>query len=191
MPKPDDVKRLFDVVVGVLALILLTPLMLVVALLIRFDSPGPALFRQQRVGLGGREFSICKFRSMAVSRDPDAPYNTQVNDPRITAVGKFIRATSIDELPQLINVVKGEMSIVGPRPDLPRMERDYDPSDWRLRHSVRPGITGLAQVNGRSSLGFEDRLRYDLEYAGSPGFFTDLRILGKTLALVFARRDTN
>ena len=184
-------KRLFDIFVSLVSLLLLGPVLLLVAIAIRLDSPGPALFRQPRVGLGGQAFSIYKFRSMKVSQGPQAPYNTQPNDARITAVGKFIRATSIDELPQLINVLKGEMSIVGPRPDLPRMEKDYAPSDWRLRHSVKPGINGLAQVNGRSSIEFKDRLRYDLKYARSAGILLDLRIILKTAAIVFTGRNSN
>ena len=184
-------KRVFDFVAASLGLLLLSPLMLLIALLIKFDSPGPVLYRQPRVGLHGRIFSICKFRSMSVSQGPDAPYNTQPGDPRITRIGRFIRASSIDELPQLINVVRGEMSIVGPRPDLELQRADYSPDDWRRRISVRPGITGLAQISGRSEIGFEQRLAYDLEYVERQDFLFDLGIILKTIAAVVLRRQSN
>ena len=184
-------KRLFDFIVALIALILLSPLLVIVGALVRYDSSGPALFRQQRVGLDGKLFSLCKFRSMVVPSGDDTPYNTQQNDPRITRVGKFIRATSIDELPQLINIVKGEMSIVGPRPDLALMEKDYAPEDWRLRISVRPGITGLAQINGRSNISYTDRLYYDLSYAKKHGFVLDMKIIMKTFGMVLQTRNAN
>lgn len=128
---------------------------------------------------------------MFVSRDENAPYNTQQNDPRITRVGRFIRATSIDELPQLWNILKGEMSIVGPRPDLEIQKKDYKPEDWQLRNSVRPGITGLAQVNGRSNLSFEKRLDFDLTYARTHGFLLDMMIILRTAKVVFLGTNTN
>lgn len=184
-------KRLFDFFTSLIALILLLPLLLVVAITIKLESDGPVFFRQPRVGQNGRIFSICKFRSMSVSSDSEGPYNTQQNDLRVTRVGKFIRATSIDELPQLINVLKGEMSIVGPRPDLERMASDYDPADWQLRNSVKPGITGLSQVNGRSNISYADRLRFDLEYARSHDFITDLKIILKTVKIVLRGSNAN
>lgn len=149
------------------------------------------IFTQQRVGLNGKLFSIYKFRSMDMNNDKQGPYSTRPNDPRITRVGRFIRATSLDELPQLINVLKGEMSLVGPRPDLMVQETDYIPEDWNLRISVRPGITGLAQVNGRSNCTFEERLNYDIEYARSHGLLLDLKILCKTVAVILHRKNTN
>ena len=184
-------KRLFDFCAASFALILLSPLLLAIAVLIKIDSPGPVLYRQNRVGRNGELFSICKFRSMCVSQGPDAPYNTQPGDTRITRIGKLIRSTSLDELPQLINVFKGEMSLVGPRPDLEIQERDYAPEDWRLRISVTPGITGLAQINGRSDLSFEDRLHYDLEYVRRQSFALDLRVILQTIGAVIRGRHTN
>ena len=128
---------------------------------------------------------------MYVDGDKQGSHSTRENDPRITRVGRFIRATSLDELPQLINVLKGDMSIVGPRPDLMIQKADYKPEDWDLRISVRPGITGLAQVSGRSNCTFDERLNYDTEYARSHGILLDLKILFKTAAVVLFRKNTN
>ncbi len=184
-------KRLVDILVALIILVVLSPLLVIAGLMIRFESNGPVFFRQNRVGLDGKLFSICKFRSMFVSSDLDASYNTQHNDPRITRVGHFIRATSIDELPQLFNVLKGEMSVVGPRPDLEIQERDYSAEDWRLRNSVRPGMTGLAQVNGRSNISLEDRLHYDLLYARTHNFLLDTRIILKTVKVILFGMNVN
>ncbi|MBT8434313.1 MAG: sugar transferase [Gammaproteobacteria bacterium] len=184
-------KRLFDFTLALCLVIILAPLLLVIAILIKLDSSGPAFFRQNRVGLNGKIFSICKFRSMYVSNDPHASYNTLENDPRITRIGRVLRATSIDELPQLYNVLKGDMSIVGPRPDLELQQQDYSPEDWRLRISVRPGVTGLAQINGRSNISFENRLKYDLCYARTNSFMGDLLIILKTFVVVIRGRNTN
>lgn len=184
-------KRLLDIITSLILLILLSPLIFVVGILIKFDSHGPIIFSQQRVGLNGKLFSIYKFRSMHRDSEKLGPHSTSLNDSRITRFGRFIRATSLDELPQLINVLKGEMSIVGPRPDLVIQEKDYRPVDWNLRLSVRPGITGLAQVNGRSNCTFEERLHYDLEYARSHNFLLDLKILYKTATTVLLRKNTN
>lgn len=184
-------KRLLDIITSLILLILLSPLMVMVSILIKLESSGPMVFTQQRVGLDGKLFSIYKFRSMYTDSEERGPHSTSQNDPRITKVGRIIRATSLDELPQLINVLKGEMSIVGPRPDLMIQKTDYSPEEWSLRISVRPGITGLAQVNGRSNCTFEERLHYDLEYARSHGFLLDLKILLETFAMVLLRKNTN
>jgi lipopolysaccharide/colanic/teichoic acid biosynthesis glycosyltransferase len=174
-------KRLFDVVVALFALVLLSPLLLGAALAIVLESGRPVLFRQQRVGLGGRTFEMLKFRSMVPDAAARGPHFTSEGDPRITRVGSFLRRSSIDELPQLFNVLLGDMSLVGPRPDLPVQARDYRPEDWALRCSVRPGLTGLAQATLRSQATPEQRLAADLAYVQRPTFSADLRILLLTL----------
>ena len=184
-------KRLLDIFTSLILLVLLSPLMALIGLLIKLETSGPIIFSQQRVGLNGSQFSMYKFRSMYMDNEKKGSYNTLPNDPRITRIGQFIRATSLDELPQLINVLTGEMSIVGPRPDLMIQKTDYIPEDWNIRISVRPGITGLAQVNGRSSCTFEERLNYDIEYARSHSFLLDLKIMCKTVAVILHRKNTN
>lgn len=174
-------KRLFDVVVALLALVLSSPLLLGAAVAVLLESGRPVLFRQQRVGLGGRPFEMLKFRSMVRDAAACGPYFTAGDDPRITRVGRFLRRTSIDELPQLLNVLRGDMSLVGPRPDLPVQARDYRPEDWALRCSVRPGLTGLAQATLRSQATPQQRLAADLAYVRRPTLAADLRILLLTL----------
>ncbi|TFZ02442.1 sugar transferase [Ramlibacter henchirensis] len=174
-------KRLFDVVVALFALVLLSPLLLGAALAIVLESGRPVLFRQQRVGLGGRTFEMLKFRSMVTDAAARGPHFTSDGDPRITRVGRFLRRSSIDELPQLFNVLRGDMSLVGPRPDLPVQARDYRPEDWALRCSVRPGLTGLAQATLRSQATPEQRLAADLAYVQRATLAADLRILLLTL----------
>jgi lipopolysaccharide/colanic/teichoic acid biosynthesis glycosyltransferase len=145
------------------------------------DSGWPVFFRQVRVGRGGREFGMFKFRSMVKDAASTGPYFTEANDVRITRVGRFIRRTSIDELPQIINVLLGDMSLVGPRPDVPEQRALYSPEDWASRCSVRPGITGLAQVNGRSEVAWERRLSFDLAYATQASWWLDIQIMWWTL----------
>jgi len=189
------VKRTSDIVLSLLLILLLSPLFLIVALLIKATSPGPVSFLQERLGLNKRRFRICKFRTM----DPDAEMNQAAledfnevdgpafkikDDPRITPIGRFLRKTSIDELPQLINVLKGDMSLVGPRP-LP--VRDYEgfDQDWhRRRFSVRPGITCLWQVGGRSNISFDRWMELDMEYIDNWSLGLDLKILAKTIPAV-------
>lgn len=180
-------KRALDTVLALLALVLLAPLMLLVALAIALEGGAPVLFRQRRVGLGGREFGIYKFRSMVPDAAAIGPYHTASDDPRITRVGRFIRRTSLDELPQLFNVLAGDMSLVGPRPDVPAQQALYAPQDWRLRCSVRPGITGLAQALLRSEATPQQRLELDLRYVREQGFWLDLRILAWTLRRLTGR----
>jgi lipopolysaccharide/colanic/teichoic acid biosynthesis glycosyltransferase len=174
-------KRLMDVVLALLGLVLLSPVLLAAAAAILLDSGRPVLFRQVRVGLGGREFAMYKFRSMVPDAAARGPYHTQTDDPRITRVGGFLRRTSIDELPQLLNVLKGDMSMVGPRPDLPLQRSLYSEADWRARCSVRPGITGLAQALIRSGGVEGERLALDLRYVRECSLWLDLRILWLTL----------
>lgn len=170
-------KRVFDIAVALIALAVLWPVFLVVALAIRLDSPGPALFRQTRVGIGGQSFPMLKFRSMVVDAERVGGYSTAVGDPRITRVGHFIRRTSLDELPQLFNVLRGDMSWVGPRPDVPAQKGNYSDADWQARHRVRPGITGLAQATLRSAATPAQRLALDLEYVERASLLFDLKIL--------------
>ena len=170
-----------DIVLSLVALTLLWPLLVLAAIAIIIDSGLPVLFVQTRVGKNGKLFGILKFRSMRRNAATTGPYFTEADDQRITAVGRFLRRSSIDELPQIINVLKGDMSLVGPRPDLPVQQTLYCATDWVLRCSVQPGITGLAQVTGRSESTFERRLALDLEYVKQVCWQQDVRIMWWTL----------
>ena len=174
-------KRVMDIVVALVALLALSPLLLAAALAIALETGLPVLFRQTRVGLNGREFGMLKFRSMVKNAASIGPYFTQTDDPRITRVGRFIRRTSIDELPQLINVLRGDMSLVGPRPDVPAQRSLYSQADWAQRCSVRPGITGLAQALYRSDSTEAQRLEADLRYTRDASLWLDLKICWWTL----------
>jgi lipopolysaccharide/colanic/teichoic acid biosynthesis glycosyltransferase len=174
-------KRVVDVVLSLLATVALAPLMLITIVAIALEDGFPVLYRQTRLGLGGREFGMFKFRSMGKNADKVGPYFTATGDPRITRVGRLIRKTSIDELPQLWNVVIGDMSLVGPRPDVPVQRALYTDADWDQRCSVRPGITGLAQVLIRSEGGEGERLRLDLRYIRESSVWLDLKIMWLTL----------
>ena len=181
-------KRLLDLAVAVPACILLAPVFLVVAAAIRLESRGPALFRQQRRGLRMQPFTMLKFRSLRHrAPDPRERYEMNAEDPRITRVGAFIRRTSLDELPQLLNVVAGSMSIVGPRP-LVEWESQEALRTHAERYHVRPGITGLSQVTVRNSVDFHARLDKDVEYALTWSLGLDLKILLRT-PIVLLRRD--
>jgi len=172
----------------------LFPLLLLIALLIRLDSPGPVLYRQTRVGLNGRRFRFYKFRSMVQGADVlkadlsaqnrmNGPVFKMEKDPRVTRVGRLLRKTSLDELPQLFNVLKGDMSLVGPRPNLPEEVAQY--KGWqRRRLSMKPGITGLWQVSGRNLIDFNEWMKLDLEYIDSWSLGLDLKILLKTIPTV-------
>jgi exopolysaccharide biosynthesis polyprenyl glycosylphosphotransferase len=191
-------KRTLDITVASGMLLVSIPVMAVMAALIKATSPGPVLFRQSRVGAGGRTFVIYKFRTMVVGaehqrstlqgfNEADGVLFKMRRDPRVTAVGRILRRCAADELPQLINVLRGDMSMVGPRPALPEETAQYD-DRWRDRLRVKPGLTGLWQVNGRHDLGFDDYVRYDLYYVSNWSLTLDLYILVKTLpALVSAR----
>lgn len=180
-------KRAMDVVLSLLALLLLSPVLLGAALFIVLEGGRPVMFRQTRIGLHGREFAMYKFRSMVQNASVIGPYFTAANDPRITKTGRFIRRTSIDELPQLINVLQGDMSLVGPRPDVPAQRSLYSDADWAQRCSVRPGITGLAQVRFRSDATHEQRLALDLHYSREASVWLDLQIMWRTLGLLAGR----
>jgi exopolysaccharide biosynthesis polyprenyl glycosylphosphotransferase len=191
-------KRAFDLVVSSIALLLLSPLLLAVAVAIKLDGGGPVLFRQARVGLHRRRFTLLKFRTMVpqaelqlpelVSRnEADGPLFKLRDDPRITRVGRVLRRYSVDELPQLFNVLRGEMSLVGPRPPLPSEVAVYE--DWQLdRLEVRPGITGLWQVSGRSELSFEEYVRLDLFYIENWSMLYDLFVVAKTVPILLMPR---
>jgi lipopolysaccharide/colanic/teichoic acid biosynthesis glycosyltransferase len=191
-------KRIFDLAVAIPALIICVPIFAIAALLVKLSSPGPVFFRQPRVGLRNQPFTMMKFRTMVVNDDDsalreiirlelagerdaaaDGSYKLE-HDPRITRVGRWLRATSIDELPQLINVVRGEMSIVGPRPALD-WEVELFPEEFRRRTDVLPGITGLWQVSGRSQLTTPEMLQLDLEYVDRASLAMDVRILAGTI----------
>lgn len=174
-------KRGMDIVLSLVALLALSPLLLATALAIAWESGFPVLFRQTRVGLNGREFRMFKFRSMVKNAVAIGPYFTLANDPRITRVGRFIRRTSIDELPQLINVLNGDMSLVGPRPDVPAQRSLHSDAAWAQRCSVRPGITGLAQALYRSDSTEVQRLEADLRYTREASLWLDLKICWWTL----------
>lgn len=184
-------KRLFDVVVSSVLLLILAPLMLITILLIRITSEGPAVFLQQRVGREGRLFTIFKFRTMRLNapdlrHEDNSTYNAE-DDPRVTKVGKILRKTSADELPQLLNVLYGDMSLVGPRPELPEGPKEYTERQFaRLR--VRPGMTGLAAIEGRNNLPVCERRDLDAAYATNWSLGLDLQILLRTIPAVLARR---
>ena len=176
--------RSIDIVIAALALLILSPLLLIAAVAIRLGSRGPVLYRQRRVGEGGREFEMLKLRTMRQGSDP-VGVGTVVtrDDPRVTAAGRVLRRTSLDEIPNLINVLRGEMAIVGPRPTIPAQVVDYTPRQHR-RHDVPPGITGWAQVQGRAGIPWEERIELDLWYAEHRSAALDARILAKTLWLL-------
>jgi lipopolysaccharide/colanic/teichoic acid biosynthesis glycosyltransferase len=174
-------KRVIDVLTSAVLLLMLSPLLAAAAVAIVVESPGPVFFRQIRLGRGGREFAMYKFRSMVADAATIGPYHTSSGDPRITRVGRFLRRTSIDELPQLVNVLKGDMSLVGPRPDVPVQRALYGDADWKQRCSVRPGITGLAQATLRSQATPEQRLALDLRYAREQSLWLDAKIVAWTL----------
>ncbi|HIF9454004.1 TPA: sugar transferase [Photobacterium damselae] len=177
-------KRLFDIGVALTTLLLLSPLMVLVSILIVIEDKGSPFFKQIRVGKGEKVFEMYKFRSMKTNAEKIGPYFTQKNDPRITKVGAFIRKTSIDELPQLINVLLGHMSIVGPRPDVPVQKISYTKEQWNVRTSIKPGITGLAQATARSCATPEQRIQLDMEYVGNRNFMYDMKIIFMTIKQV-------
>lgn len=174
-------KRLADLAAALLLGLLLAPLLLVVALAIRLESPGPAIFRQLRMGRGGRPFVIYKFRSMVADAPARGPELTEQNDPRITRLGALLRRTSIDEFPQLWNIVKGDMSFIGPRPEVPSIvESEWTDDDRARVLSVRPGLSGWAQIHGRDDLSIPVKLEFDRTYAGRISLALDLEILWRT-----------
>ena len=190
----QNLKYLLDLVVVSLALILALPIMIVTAIAIKLDSPGPLFFRQTRVGKWGKPFTCYKFRSMYIDaeqrraelmafNEADGPVFKMKNDPRVTRVGRIIRRLSIDELPQLFNVLRGDMSLVGPRPPLPHEVAQYSYTQLRRLHTI-PGVTGLQQVSGRSNIDFERWIELDLQYINEQSLLKDIEILLKTIPAV-------
>jgi len=194
------VKRVFDITVALIGLILCIPVFAVIAVLIKLDSPGPVFFRGKRIGQYGKPFYILKFRSMVPDAPQRGPAITCDDDPRITRLGRLLRKTKLDELPSLVNVVKGKMSLVGPRPESPPWVERYTPRQWAVLN-VKPGITGLAQIKYRNEealLGsanleteypkiMNDKLSIDLGYVENHSFILDVRIMFETVAALFRR----
>ena len=177
-------KRFFDIVLSLTALIVLSPVLLIVAVLVRVKLGSPVIFCQERPGKDEKIFRLYKFRSMTDRRDENG--NLLPDEIRLTKFGRLLRSTSLDELPELWNILKGDMSIVGPRPLLVKYLLRYN-EEQRHRHDVRPGLTGLAQVNGRNAISWEERFAYDVEYVKTVSFWLDVRILFLTVAVVFRR----
>ncbi|WP_417388121.1 sugar transferase [Gimesia sp.] len=184
-------KRPFDLVLSGLALVFLSPVFLLIACLIKFTSPGPVFFRQERLGVNEKPFLILKFRSMRTGSEKSGSQFTTVNDSRITPVGKLIRKTSLDELPQLLNVFRGEMSLIGPRPYIGFELKDASPSIREMRSSVRPGISGLAQVSGRSTLSQSTVIDFDIKYVEQCSLWLDFKIVCQTLQKVVTCDGSN
>lgn len=192
-------KRLIDILLSLLGLVIVSPIMLIVAILIKLESTGPVIFSQTRVGLNGKEFNMLKFRSMVQNAEElkeklqkqnemSGPMFKMKEDPRVTKVGRFIRKTSIDELPQLINVLKGEMSLVGPRPSLPKEVAKFEP--WMLeRLNVKPGLTCYWQVSGRNNIDFEDWMKLDIKYVKDRNLVLDIKLIFKTFFVLFGDKN--
>ncbi|MDO4836540.1 MAG: sugar transferase [Clostridia bacterium] len=182
------IKRLFDIVFSSLLIVFLTvvPILLIVPILIKLTSKGPAIFKQERVGKNGKFFHIFKFRTMLIPEERiDENGNMRKPTESITKVGSFLRKTSIDELPQLFNILFGDMSIVGPRPMLPAQVAKISQEEKR-RHCMRPGVTGLAQVNGRNNLDWSEKLKFDLQYVREFSLWLDIQIMVKTIKVVLS-----
>lgn len=174
------VKRFFDFSCSLLGLILLSPLFIIISIAIKLDSDGPIIFKQNRLGKDGKTFVMYKFRSMIVNAENiGLGYRAVKNDDRITKVGKFLRISSLDELPQLFNILKGDMSLIGPRPISHFKYEDFS-KEQQKRFEVKPGLTGLAQISGRKSLTFEQRCKYDIQYVSSISFLFDIKIFFST-----------
>ena len=187
------VKRCMDVCGSLAAIVVFSPVMLLMVLLIKLTSPGPLIFKQERVGLHNRPFQMYKFRSMEVQKERDEQKCWTVkNDPRVTGIGKFMRKTSIDELPQLFNVLKGDMSLVGPRPERPQFVEKFreEIPRYMVKHQVRPGMTGWAQINGyRGDTSIRKRIEYDLYYIENWTVGLDLKILFLTFFKGFINKN--
>ncbi|KMT22607.1 sugar transferase [Clostridium cylindrosporum] len=192
-----SLKRLFDLLISLILLVILSPIYLLLILWIKLDSKGEAVFKQTRVGLNGTPFTIYKFRTMV--KDADKMFNREFNretldnfvfqekeDPRITKSGKFLRKTSLDELPQLINILKGDMSLIGPRPEIPDIANLYNDYE-KIRLLMKPGVSGLAQVNGRGNLELKETIKFDVTYVETFSLWNDIKIFFKTFKVVLLR----
>lgn len=194
-------KRAIDIVGSIVGLVLLSPILLIVAIAIKLESKGPIIFSQKRIGQKGKEFKMYKLRSMVEdaeklkkdlmkSNEMSGPMFKMKDDPRVTRVGKFIRKTSIDELPQLVNVLKGDMSLVGPRPSLPKEVKKFKP--WmKKRLEVKPGLTCYWQVAGRNNIDFEDWMKLDIKYVEERSFFVDIKLIFKTFFVLFGDENAS
>ena len=180
------IKRILDFTLSLLALIVLAIPMLIIYILVRIKLGKPAIFKQQRPGKDEKIFTLYKFRTMTDARDKEG--NLLPDSERLTKFGKMLRSTSLDELPELVNILKGDMAIVGPRPQLIR-DMVFMTNEQRKRHSVRQGLTGLAQINGRNNITWEEKIDYDLQYIKSITFISDLKIVLKTIEKVFRKED--
>ena len=187
-PENETIKRMFDILVSFIMIVFTSPVMLIAALAIKIDSKGPILYKQVRVTKGNKEFEIYKFRSMRTDAEElSGPVLAEAEDPRVTTVGKYLRSLRIDELPQLFNVLKGDMSLIGPRPERPFFVEQFQEQNpyYYLRHTVRAGITGYAQVYGKYTTGFNHKLRFDLLYIKNYSFVMDIQILFQTVKILF------
>lgn len=197
----EVIKRVIDVVCSFVGVLVLSPLFVVIAIIIKFTSKGPVFFSQKRVGRDGKEFKMYKFRSMVVNAEElkeklaaqnemSGPMFKMKDDPRVTKVGKFIRKTSIDELPQLWNVLKGDMSLVGPRPSLPKEVAQFE--DWMYRRlEVKPGLTCYWQVSGRNNIDFEDWMKLDIKYVDERNLWIDIKLIFKTVGVLFGDKNAH
>lgn len=179
-------KRFFDFVLSLIAIIVLSPVYIIVAILVRVKLGSPVIFTQERPGKDEKIFKMYKFRSMTSETDEEG--NLLPDEVRLTSFGKKLRSTSLDELPELFNILKGDMSIVGPRPQLVK-DMIFMTEEQRKRHTVRQGLTGLAQVNGRNAISWEDKINYDLQYIQDITFINDVKIVFQTLVKVFKKED--
>ncbi|MBU5316945.1 sugar transferase [Clostridium bornimense] len=194
-------KRVIDIVGSIVGLVLLSPILLIVTIAIKLESKGPIIFSQKRIGLKGKAFKMYKLRSMVEdaeklkkdlmkSNEMSGPMFKMKDDPRVTRVGKFIRKTSIDELPQLVNVLKGDMSLVGPRPSLPKEVKKFKP--WmKKRLEVKPGLTCFWQVSGRNNIDFEDWMKLDIKYVEERSFLVDIKLIFKTFFVLFGDKNAS
>ena len=194
-------KRAIDILGSTVGLVLLSPILLIVAIAIKIESKGPVIFSQERIGLKGEKFKMYKLRSMVENAEElkkdlmkdnemSGPMFKMKDDPRVTRVGRFIRKTSIDELPQLINVLKGDMSLVGPRPSLPKEVKKFKP--WmKKRLDVKPGLTCFWQVSGRNSIDFEDWMKLDIKYVEERSFLVDIKLIFKTFFVLFGDENAS
>lgn len=197
----EVIKRVIDVVCSFIGVLVLSPLFIIIAIIIKFTSKGPVFFSQRRVGRDGKEFKMYKFRSMVVNAEElkeklvaqnemSGPMFKMKDDPRVTKVGKFIRKTSIDELPQLFNVLKGDMSLVGPRPSLPKEVAQFE--DWMYRRlEVKPGLTCYWQVSGRNNIDFEDWMKLDIKYVDERSTWIDIKLIFKTVGVLFGDKNAH
>ena len=197
----EAIKRLIDIICSFMGLLAFSPLFIIIAIIIKFTSKGPVFFSQKRVGKYGREFDMYKFRSMVVNAEElkeklaaqnemSGPMFKMKDDPRVTKVGKFIRKTSIDELPQLWNILKGDMSLVGPRPSLPKEVAQFE--DWMYKRlEVKPGLTCYWQVSGRNNIDFEDWMKLDVKYVEERNLWIDIKLICKTVFVLFGDKNAH